>query len=153
MPEIAMYLKQTLRLTLHPNKIYLQHYSKGVKFLGAIIKPNRIYIANRTKGNFFEAIKKQNVVIRPIAKAQNQDAGIAELDKSVVNHFLSSMNAYLGLMKHYQTYKLRKRMIKKFIALEWLCYFFVNKNKTKFLKKNNPNSLIYNENKYTFENK
>ena len=56
------------------------------------------------------------------------------------------MNAYLGLMKHYQTYKLRKRMIKKFIALEWLYYFFVNKNKTKFLKKKNPNSSFNNAN-------
>lgn len=51
-PEIKNYLIDELNLTLHPDKIYLQHYSKGVKYLGAVIMPNRIYIANRTKGNF-----------------------------------------------------------------------------------------------------
>ena len=33
-----------------PEKYYLQHYKKGVKFLGTVIKGERIYIANRTLG-------------------------------------------------------------------------------------------------------
>jgi hypothetical protein len=60
LPKLSNFLSSNLQLTLHPNKIYLQHYSKGVKFLGTIIKPNRIYIANRIKGNFFNSIEKQN---------------------------------------------------------------------------------------------
>ena len=54
---IRKYLDETLNLELHPNKIYLQHFSKGVQYLGAIIKPHRVYVANRTKGNFYEAIE------------------------------------------------------------------------------------------------
>jgi RNA-directed DNA polymerase len=46
--EIRKYLSEKLFLELHPNKIYLQHFSKGVSFLGTIIKPHRIYIAKRT---------------------------------------------------------------------------------------------------------
>lgn len=42
-PKIRDYLKSKLKLELHPKKIYLQHYSRGVKFLGAVIKPRRIY--------------------------------------------------------------------------------------------------------------
>lgn len=53
-----------LPLKLHPDKIYLQHFIKGVKYLGSVIKPHRMYIANRTKGNFFEAIEKQNEIVR-----------------------------------------------------------------------------------------
>jgi RNA-directed DNA polymerase len=49
---------------LHPDKIYLQRYSKGVKYLGAVIKPHKNYIANRTKGNFYNAIEKQNQIAR-----------------------------------------------------------------------------------------
>ena len=64
MPEIRNYLSKYLQLELHPDKIYLQHYSKGVKYLGAVIKPHRIYIANRTKGSFYEAITKQNIIAR-----------------------------------------------------------------------------------------
>ena len=56
------YLHSKLKLSLHPGKIYLQHYTKGVKFLGTVILPNRVYIANRTKGNFYNAIVRQNQI-------------------------------------------------------------------------------------------
>lgn len=57
--KMRTYLLEELQLELHPNKIYLQHFSKGVSFLGTVIKPHRIYIANRTKNNFYNAIKCQ----------------------------------------------------------------------------------------------
>ena len=47
-PVIETYLKENLALQLHPKKIFLQHHSKGVNFLGATIKPHRRYISNRT---------------------------------------------------------------------------------------------------------
>lgn len=106
LPIITNFLQSQLHLTLHPKKIYLQHYSKGVQFLGTIIKSNRIYIANRTKGNFYTAIMKQNVVV------QNKKPTTAEQQQ-----FLSSMNSYLGIMKHYKTYRLRKNAFQK---PEWL---------------------------------
>jgi hypothetical protein len=62
-PVIKARLQERLPLTLHPNKIYLQHSSKGVQFLGVIIKPHRIYIAKRTQGNFYDAIQKQNAQV------------------------------------------------------------------------------------------
>ncbi|WP_084708765.1 RNA-directed DNA polymerase [Siansivirga zeaxanthinifaciens] len=46
-------LSGDLNLELHPKKIYLQHYKKGVQFLGANLKPGRVYIGNKTKGNFY----------------------------------------------------------------------------------------------------
>lgn len=50
--RIRVIYESNLGLKLYPKKIYLQHYSKGVKYLGVVIQPHRIYIANRTKGNF-----------------------------------------------------------------------------------------------------
>jgi hypothetical protein len=47
--ELLTLILYNLQLTLHPHKIYLQHYTKGVQFLGVFIKPNLIYIASRTK--------------------------------------------------------------------------------------------------------
>ena len=38
-PAAREYLMTNLMLQLHPRKIYLQHYTKGVVFLGAVIKP------------------------------------------------------------------------------------------------------------------
>ena len=87
LPIVANFLQSKLQLTLHPKKIYLQNYTKGVQFLATIIKPNRIYIANRTKGNFFMAIQKQNEIVR-----QHKP------DKEAQAIFLCSMNSYLGII-------------------------------------------------------
>jgi hypothetical protein len=102
------YLKTKLMLQLHPKKIYLQHFLKGVKFLGAVIMPHRIYIANRTKGNFYNAIRNQNEIARN-HKPTSEDR----------IKFICSMNSYLGIMKHYKSYKLRKNMIFKLLSCWW----------------------------------
>ena len=124
LPVITNFLQSQLQLTLHPKKIYLQHYSKGVKFLGTVIKPNRIYIANRTKGNFYTAIIKQNAIVqtkKPSREEQKQ--------------FLSSMNSYLGIMKHYKTYKLRKRMLFKYLSGWWWNQAYLSGGVAKFVLK------------------
>lgn len=35
-----------------PRKMYLQHYSKGIPYIGGMMKPGRTYISNRTVGYF-----------------------------------------------------------------------------------------------------
>jgi hypothetical protein len=129
-PKLSDFLLSTLQLTLHPKKIYLQHYSKGVKFLGTVIKPNRIYIAARTKGNFYNAIEKQNKIIN----AQN-------ITKAYKDAFLSSMNSYLGIMKHYKSYKLRKNMILKSLSVYWFNHVYLSGGITKFVLKVRPVKL------------
>ncbi len=121
---IRSYLKSALQLTLHPNKIHLQHYSKGVKYLGAVIKPHRIYIANRTKGNFYTAIEKQNKIVRNHKPTKEEQAT-----------FLSSLHSYLGIMKHYRTYKLRKATVFKNISGWWWNYVYLRGGISKFVLK------------------
>jgi hypothetical protein len=74
----------------------LQHYTKGVKFLGTVIKPNRIYIAKRTKGNFYNAIQKHNKVVE-----------IAKPTKAEISSFLRSgtimQSSNLSFMIWYKT--------------------------------------------------
>lgn len=72
--------KQTLKnldLTINSNKIYVQHYSKGVKFLSCVLKNGRKYITNRILGNFISKINCNN---------------------------LQAINSYLGILKHYNSY-------------------------------------------------
>ncbi len=123
-PKLSIFLHSTLKLTLHPKKIYLQHYTKGVKFLGTVIKPNRIFIANRTKGNFYNAIQKHNQVVVN-----------AKPTKTEICSFLSSMNSYLGILKHYKTYKLRKKMLLKHIHYWWWNHVNLSAEITKFVMK------------------
>jgi len=133
-PILSNFLLSTLYLVIHPKKIYLQHYSKGVKFLGTVILPNRIYIANRTKGNFYAAIEKQNEIVRNHSPRRiptmNNDYAIkcniqrGKPTKEEQQIFQSSMNSYLGIMKHYKTYKLRKGMILKELSGWWWNYIY-----------------------------
>ena len=101
---IEKYLSKELLLKLHPKKIYLQHFSKGVSFLGTIVKPYRIYINNKTKGNFYKKIQ--------FFKTKTEKENIYKLKDKRLN-FLSSINSYLGAMKNYNTYRLRRKMLMK----------------------------------------
>ncbi len=121
-PEIGSYLRKELYLQLHPGKIYLQHYSKGVKYLGAVIKPHRIYIAKRTRGNFYEAIMKQNQIARDHKPTR------AEQEK-----FISSMNSYLGILQHYKTYGLRRQILFKNLSAWWWNYVYLSGGIKKFV--------------------
>ena len=105
---IREFLRVELGLTLHPKKIYLQQYGKGVKFLGTVIMPRRIYVASRTKGNFYNAIQAQNRV--------SEDHKPNGEDRS---SFLSSMNSYLGIMRHYNSYRLRTSMVSENLSFNW----------------------------------
>lgn len=123
-PLLTNFLTINLHVTIHPKKIYLQHYSKGVKFLGAVILPHRIYIANRTIGNFYNAIAKQNLVARDHKPTKEEQQA-----------FQSSMNSYLGIMKHYKTYKLRKNMLFKNLSAWWWNLAYLSGGTKKFLLK------------------
>ena len=53
---IEDYLTQTLLLTLHPHKRHLQHFERGVAFLGAVVYPFRIHPGKRLKRNLLKAL-------------------------------------------------------------------------------------------------
>ena len=100
--KICAFLQRQLKLNLHPQKFYLQHYKKGVRFIGAVIKPNRVYIGNRTKGNLYRKIYQQLPVL-----AQSVEHVLEGIVK-----FASSINSYIGFMRHYDTYRLRSKILK-----------------------------------------
>lgn len=102
-PVIRMFLERHLKLTLHPAKIYLQHFSKGVSFLGTVIKPYRTYIKSRTKGNIERSVGTWNRFI--------EEKSDKRLTKAEETRFLSSVNSYLGLVVHFNTFKFRKAIL------------------------------------------
>ena len=103
--KIRDYLHKELELTLHPGKIYLQYFAKGVSFLGAFIKPYRIYIGKRTKRNFYAKAGMWNEVFK-------KKHGL--ISKEEAKKFLACANSYLGIMKHYDTRKLREKIARSF---------------------------------------
>lgn len=80
--NIKQLLYENLGLRLHKEKRYYQHYSKGYKFVGGIVKPYRKYIPNEIKHKFY-----------------------LNLDNN--DKFIS----YWGLMSHFKTYNIRKMIL------------------------------------------
>ncbi len=100
--KIHKFLNNRLILNLHAKKFYLQHFTKGVQFLGVYIKPYRIYTGKRCKTNFYKSIKLWN------EKIESSRGQLANDDKLL---FRANINSYLGLLKHYHTFRLRKKMM------------------------------------------
>lgn len=88
---------QALGLSLSPNKFYMQHYSKGIDFTGAIVKPGRVYPLNRSVTSFHHSIRRLNQC----------------RTKGQVIKALYSVNSYLGLMRQYNSYAIRRDILKK----------------------------------------
>jgi len=125
-PVVKDYLAKEASLELHQNKIYLQHFTKGANFLGTIIKPWRIYVQRRIKGNFYQKIRHWNNFL---SRKRYQFTG-ADAKK-----FLSSINSYLGIMKHYHTYKLRRKMITENLLPDFSNYVYTVNNYAKLVSK------------------
>lgn len=122
-PLIRDYLCHNLGLTLHPDKIYLQHYHHGVKYLGAVIKPYRMYSGERTVKNYRKAIAHQNMRITNQRNPETDD----------VNKLLCSLNSYLGYMKHYKSYHIR-RSIASHLSDRWWLHVSTTGQCRKFVK-------------------
>lgn len=107
-PKIRAMLLHTAGVELHPTKFYLQHYTKGVKFVGAVIKPYRTYVANRTVNNAFQSVRHLDTNATP-------------------ESIIAPVNSYLGLMRHHSSYNIRKRLVSR-LASKWRKFIIIGRD-------------------------
>ncbi len=110
---IEEYLWDTLRVKVHPLKVFLQPVEYGIPFLGAVVKPWREYIARRTTANFRKALGKGERFWR------RDPEGLACV-----------INSYLGLMVHYKSFGVRSRILEE---NQWVYkYGWIDVNRRRF---------------------
>lgn len=107
-------------LSLHPNKIILKSAEEGIYFLGQIIKPYRNYISSRTKNNFYQSIQNINKLL-----ADEPQFTWEQLCK-----IRATLNSYLGIMRHANSYNLRKAMLAR-LKGRFYDFFYVCKDLNK----------------------
>lgn len=90
-PLLNAFLSSLLNLELHRNKLFITDVRYGVEFLGSYSKPYRCYIANRS----FMRMKKKIVALNSCTNA---------------HLLMASFNSFLGVLSHYATYRMRKRL-------------------------------------------
>lgn len=100
---IAPYLKYELHLELHQDKRYLQHYSKGVLFLGFKLRFNRTLPSDRIVHNLDWKITCA------INKAETIDGYMLK----EAEHFMQVLNSYNGLLMWCNSYRLRAALIER----------------------------------------
>lgn len=88
-PKISEYLKTNLKLCLHPKKIFIKTLSSGIDFLGWVHFPYHRVLRTATKRRMFNKLKRNN-------------------------YSMQSLTSYLGLLKHGDTYKLAKSILKEY---------------------------------------
>ena len=90
---IRNFAQKNLDIEISEDKFYIQPYRRGVKFIGSTIKPGRIYCGNRVRGE----LEKKIYQTYPCLERKDE--------------FVSSVNSYLGLIRHYSSYNIRKDLL------------------------------------------
>ena len=86
LPYMEMFLCDTLKLEMHPNKVSIQTLASGVDFLGWVHFPDHRVLRTSTKRRMFRRIKE-------------------------VNGKEATVQSYLGLLSHGNAHKLRDKII------------------------------------------
>ena len=124
-------LQRRLNLKIHPNKFYIQHVKKGIKFVGQVIMPGRNYISNRTLGHFVERLRLTEKLCQRIINEGPTERNLYEL-----RHAASSINSYLGFMIHCASFRIRRKTFQRECHAFWkVCYtknFAICKIKKKY---------------------
>ena len=102
--KIDEFLRTHLDLVLNPKKKNMNLVSRGFDFVGHVIKPNRIYLRTTI-------IKKSFSTIKEWEKNKKRFT-----EDELVN-FRNKINSYLGMYKHVNGYKLRKKLCEKATTL------------------------------------
>ena len=89
--KISDFLNTELKLSMHENKVYIKTLSSGVDFLGWVHFPYHRVLRTATKRRMFKRLQQNN-------------------------YLQQSLNSYLGLLKHGNTYKLIKKINKRDIS-------------------------------------
>ncbi len=93
-PLIEEILGERLKLHLHPDKIIIQPYHRGVDFLGYIIFPHYRLMRTRTRKRMLRKL--------------TQRAGEHSRGVRTAESFNQVLQSYLGALSHANTYKLSR---------------------------------------------
>ena len=96
---IRRYLKEELRLELHPDKIKLQEAGKGITFLGIHLKPHRRYLSTPTRKRIGRHVRSMNRL----------PPGALE-SRHVRRRLLAAGNSYMGVLNGTASFRLKKRI-------------------------------------------
>ena len=97
---IQLFLKEKLKLELHPSKVSIRKYHQGIDFLGYVALPHHIALRTKTKKRMMWKLKNK------MTDYKNKKINEATL--------LATFQSYLGILSHANAYKLSQEIQNKF---------------------------------------
>lgn len=117
--KAEVFLRERINLRMHRDKQYIQDVTKGVYFVGYVIKMERMYIANRTLGGMCKRLRELQGYLEYI-----RDKVFALAFAYALDNYKSSLNSYLGFMRGKQSYGMVRKAFTSFCPL-FFGYFYV----------------------------
>lgn len=99
-PLIQSFLQDTLHLRLHPHKVSIRKYRQGIDFLGYVLLPHHRMLRTKTKRRMFRKLQEKATA--------RENGDITE--ESMVR----SLQSYLGVLSHANTYRLQQNVRNRF---------------------------------------
>ncbi len=108
--QINIFLKNKLKLILHPDKDKYGSVYSGIDFVGYIIKPRYTLSRQRVVGNLKNKLRLFNQGL--LLVSQNQKQTVLPLhtppSKGDLSKMLAMINSYYGHFRHVNCFNLRK---------------------------------------------
>ena len=101
-----------LGASLNERKFYCQHWTKGIECVGVHIKRDHVLLNRRIYRNGILKVRQMNGSVRP----------------QLVDHLLSSLNSYFGMMKNVNGYRLAKSLLRE-MNPKWFIYVRFNRKR------------------------
>jgi hypothetical protein len=95
-PQIEAFLRERLRLSLHPRKVEIRPYARGIDFLGYVILPHHTMLRTTTKRRMLRKLRERVAAYR---------SGQIEGDQ-----LLGSLWSYLGVLSHADAHRMTERL-------------------------------------------
>ena len=96
LPQIHGFLEKELKLNLHPKKISIRSYRRGIDFLGYVVLPYYRLLRTKTKWRVFRKLERRTV--------QFKESVISE------DSLHQSLQSYLGVLSHANSYQLQENL-------------------------------------------
>jgi len=132
------YLNSELSVKLHDDKKYMQHYTKGVAFVGYVVKIDRVYLSNRTYGGFCDAMRNVNAICE---KVERNNASLETI--WLLNNAVASVNSYIGFTTHTNGYAKRLKILLQYNKIYKFAFLKTSRQVFKIRSKYKFDNLSY----------
>lgn len=96
LPQMRSFLKEKLKIQIHPKKITITNFGRGIDYLGYVLFPHFTLVRKRTKKRAVRRINEKMLLYKR--------------DKTSKDKVHATLMSYLGVLSHANTYRFSEKL-------------------------------------------